>query len=131
MPKLFAVVHAPGSDPELDRTLTPYVGHVCLGRIGQWGAYLISGTGPQLTAIDALAQVFSICAVTEGGAVRWAELDGVIPAATRTKLNNWKTANAPAWPNIPVGATYRTVVDFIAKRMNASFDVATHDVSET
>lgn len=105
-----------------------YSGHVLCGQVGTWGAYLFSGTAAQLLAINALPNVYGICAVTESGNVRWAELDGVIPAAVRTKINDWLSTRS--LPTIPAGWTYRQVVMAIYRRMNERFDLATHDVMD-
>ena len=130
MPKLLCIVNMNGSDPDLDRTVTPYIGHVHIGNLNHnFGAYMVSGTGPQLVAVNALPQVVGIVAVTESGSVRWAELDGVIAAGVRTKLNNWLTARG--YPNIPSGWTYRRVIREVFQRLNDKFEFDSFDVAET
>lgn len=90
----------------------------------------MSGTAPQLATIAALARVIGIVTVTEGGTVRWGELDGTIAAGVRTKLNNFLTARGKA--NVPAGWTYRQVVVAVFQALNARFDLTTftHDVTE-
>lgn len=123
MPHLFGICRMVGGDPDLDRTVTPFHGFVHCASIGNFGAYLFSGTGAQLTALAALpvAQFVPIVAITKSGDVRWAELDGVITTAIRNKLNTWLTARS--LPNIPVGWTYKQVVVAIFKRLHANFDL--------
>ena len=128
--KLFALIQMQGGEPQLSRETTPYPGHVHVPAtiLGAWGAYMVSGTGAQLTAINALPQVVGIVAVTESGSVRWAELDGVIAAGVRTKLNNWLTARG--YPNILSGWTYRRVIREVFQRLNDKFEFDSFDVAE-
>lgn len=131
MPKMFCLINMNGgSDPQLDRSITPYHGSNHIGNINrQWGAYLVSGTGPELVAIDALPQVVGIVAITEGGSVKWAELDGVIAAGVRTKLNNWLTARG--YPNIPASWTNRRAIREVFQRLNPLFDFDLFDIEES
>lgn len=118
-----------GSDLQLSREDTPYTGHVHIGNLNhQWGAYMVSGTGAQLMAINALPKVIGIVAVTEDGGVRWAELDGVIATGVRTKINTWLSNRD--YPNIPVGWTYRRIVREVFQRLNNKFDFDWFDVTE-
>jgi len=129
MPKLFTLIRMAGSDPELSREVTPYIGHVHIGDLNQqWGVYMVSGTGAQLVAINALPQVVGIVAVTESGGVKWGELDSVIASAIRTKLNTW-LANR-GYPIIPTSWTNRQVVQAVFKRLNGKFDFDLFDVTE-
>ncbi len=124
--KAFAIVSMTGGVPDIDPTVTPYYGY-CLGaHIPDWGLYLFSGTQAQLLAINALPSVTGICMVTQDG-VKWAELDGVIAAGVRTRLNTWLAARG--YPTIPVGVTYRRVILEIYKRVNDRFDLGTFDVA--
>jgi len=118
-----------GSDPQVSREDTPYHGHVHIGNINhEVGAYIFSGTAAQLAAINSLPGIVGLVAVTENGAVRWAELDNVIGAAVRTKLNNWLTARG--YPNIPAGWIYRRVVREVFQRLNAQFEFDLFEVAE-
>jgi hypothetical protein len=81
-----------------------------------------------LLAIDKLPNVIGICAVTESGDVKWAELDANIALAGRTKLNTWLTARG--YPTIPAGWTNRKVLVEVAKRMDAKFDLGFFDVAD-
>ena len=105
-----------------------YHGFVRLARVGDWAVYLVSGTGAQLLAIDALPNVIGICAVTESGTVKWAELDANMALAVRTKLSAWLTARG--YPTIPTGWTNRKVLVEVAKRMDAKFDLGFFDVAD-
>jgi hypothetical protein len=123
MPHLFGLCRIEGGDPLIDRRVTPFYGAVHDATVGNWAAYLFSGTGAELTALAALpvAQFVPIVAVTKSGDVRWAELDGVITTAVRNKLNTWLTNRS--LPNIPTGWTYKQVVIGIFKRLHANFDL--------
>jgi hypothetical protein len=73
--KFFCLTRVVGGTPDIGQIGTDYTGHVQVDSVGSWGAYLISGSGAQLTAINALPQVIGICSVTENGVrvgrVRW------------------------------------------------------------
>jgi hypothetical protein len=127
MPKLFAICRMSGGLPDIDVTVTPVKGWVLCDQVGNQGAYLFSGTAAQLAALNALSQVLGIIAVTQNGA-RWAELDGVISSAVRTKLNTWLTARG--YPNIPADWTYRQVILAVYKRLNNHFDLSNFDIEE-
>lgn len=126
--KAFCIVRMVGGNPDIDFGTTPYTGYVHCASLGGFGAYLFSGTKAQLIALDALPQVVGIVAVTEAGDVRWAELDGVIAEAIRTKLNTWLTNHD--LPTIPEGWTYRQVVVAAYKRFNDRFDLDGFDVKD-
>jgi hypothetical protein len=129
MPKLFCLIQCQDSDPDLDRAATPFRAVLCCGRLNRnWGAYLVSGTGPQLAAVNALPHVYGIVVVTESGDERWVELDGTIAPAVRTRLNTWLTNRGH--PNIPAGWTYRQVLNVVYKRMNARFELDAFDVAD-
>jgi len=128
MPKLFAIVPIDGAFPAIDRSVTPYNGYILADQVGNYGAYLFSGTGAQLIALNALPNVVGIVAVTQNGDVRWAELDGTITPAVRTKLNTWLTNRG--YPSIPAGWTNRQVVDAVFKRINPNFDLDNFDIAE-
>ena len=124
--KLFCIVGMRGGDPNINQL--PHCGYTHAASVGNWGTYLFSGTAEQLTAINALPNVFGIVAVTQSGAVRWAELDGTISAAVRSRLNTWLTARS--YPTIPAGWTYRRVILAIFNRLNDKFDLNSFDVME-
>lgn len=120
--KAFALARMAGGQPDIDPTVTPYHGYVLCDRIGNtgWGAYLFSGTGPQLVALDAHPQVVGIAAVTQ--------LDDQVGSAVRTKINSWLSNRGQ--PTIPAGWSNRRVVREIYKRANARFDLNNFDVAE-
>jgi hypothetical protein len=112
--------------PAFDRETYPYHGHAHCASLGEWGAYLISGTRPQLTAINALPEVVGICLISKGE--DWAEIESLITAATRTKINNWLTARD--LQPIPSGWTNRRVVVEIFKRLHNQFDLNNFWIAE-
>ena len=127
--KAFALCTQVGGMPILGDPPLPCTGWVQCGTIGQFGGYLFSGTAAQLIAINALANVIGLVAMTETGDVRWAELDGNLPAALRTRLNTFLTARG--WPTIPTGWTYRQTVVEIFKRLNDRWDLSSHNILDS
>jgi hypothetical protein len=128
MAKMFALCQMSGGSPAVDFSATPIRGYVLCDQVASWGAYLFSGTGAQLTALAAVPEVVPIVAVTENGGTKWAELDGTIAPAVRTKLNTWLTNRG--YPNIPAGWTYRRVVREIYERINPHFSLDNFDVAD-
>jgi hypothetical protein len=126
--KAFAIIRMSGGSPDIEEL--PIHGYVLAFHTPNynWGGYLLSGTGPQLNALNSLPQVFGIVAVTEDGDVRWAELEGACPAAVRDRLNTWLTNRG--YPNIPSGWTYRRVIREIFQRVNEHFDLDAIDVAD-
>ncbi len=110
--------------PDINQGITPYRGYVFCDKIGNWGAYLISGTVTQLTAIIALSEVVGIVTVTDGRS----ELNNIIVPNIRTKLNNKLTELGK--PNIPDGWTYRKIVKEVFKRFNSHFNLDIFDVKD-
>lgn len=123
--KLFTIASMKGGEPNINRL--PHCGYVHAASVGNWGAYLFSGTAAQLQAINALSQVYGIVAVTESGGVKWAELENVISSSVRLKLQTWLNDRGISY-TIPVSATYRQVVVAIYKRLNNRFGLAVFDV---
>ena len=124
----FAICRMAGGLPDINFEMTPVHGYTLGGVVGNFGAYLFSGTAAQLTALNALPQVLGICALTMTGDVRWAELDKKIAAAVRTKLNIWLSAHG--YPTIPTGWSNRDVVKAIYQRMNNRFDLGSIAVDD-
>ncbi len=124
--KLFCIANQSSGIPAISNL--PFAGWLQCGAVANWAAYLFSGKAAQLTAINALSDVYGIVAVTETGNVKWAELDEVISSTARNRLNTWLTNRG--YPNIPAGWTFRRVIEAIFKRLNARFDLSTHDVME-
>ncbi len=135
MAKRFAISTQVGGAPVIntsDSSTLPYTpcrGWVQCGTIGQYGGYLFSGTASQLQAINALSNVYGLCAMTDTGTVCWAELDGTVTTAFRNKANLWLTARG--WPTIPAGATWRQVVLAVFKRLNNLWSLSSHDILDS
>ncbi len=130
MPKMYAITQMQGGAPDTG-ALQPgidFKGYLHCGTLGQFGAYLYSGTPSQLAALDALPSVVALAVMTEAGNVKWAELDTVITPAQRTRLNTWLTARGLT--NIPAGRTYRQVVLTIWDRFFSGFDINQNDIPE-
>lgn len=100
---------------------TGWRGFVYVGTLpGAYAVYIITGTGPQLTAIDAHANTIGGLLVT--GSERWAELDVAIPTALRTKINTYRTAQGLS--TIPASTTLLQVLRFAANHYDyGNFDV--------
>jgi len=108
-----------GGGADIDMEATPYTTYVLAAQIGNsWGCYMFVATAAQLTAINALPNVYGICTV--------ANLDNVIAVAVRNKVNTW--LDARGFPTIPAGWTYRKVVNAIFKRINEKFDIDKLDI---
>jgi len=130
--KAFALIKAiEGGGPDIDFEATPLSGgynRISGPLVAGYGAYLLSGKPAELLAIDKAPGVVGICAVTESGNVKWAELDGTITPAIRTKLNTWLSNRG--YPTIPAGRTYRQVVMAVFRRLNDKFDLDAFDVAD-
>lgn len=126
--KAFAIAQMVNGKPNVNFTATPCYGYALAANLpGKWGLYLFSGTAAQLTAINALASVVGLVAMTETG-IKWVELDNTVTTAIRTKLNNWLTARG--YPNIPAGWTFRRIVQEIYARMGQKFDLDGVDIAD-
>jgi len=126
--KAFAIIQMTGGAPDIGEL--SYHGYVLCAQIGQnWGAYIFSGTAGELTAINALPQVYGICSLAGGRPHLAPELDNVIPPGVRTRLNTWLTARG--YPTIPAGWTYRQVVLAIFRRMNGIFELEGNDIADS
>lgn len=120
MPWLFAICRMNGGLPDINTAITPVKGWAHCDTIGNQGAYLFSGTGAQLIALNALPQVVGLVAMTDSG-IKWAELDGVISVAVRNKINTWLSARG--LQTIPAGWTYKRTLLEIYRRFNERFDI--------
>lgn len=121
MPKLFALTQMLNGLPDTAplQQGRDYGGHVHVDSLGGFGAYLFSGTGAQLTALNALPSVVGLVVVTETGA-HWPELDNPVAAGIRTAINTWLTNHGQA--NIGAGLTYRAFINILYRKFNATFD---------
>lgn len=129
----YTIIEISGGAPNVNFLNTPINGYVlAAGPFGNYGLYLVSGTGAQLTALNALSNVWGLVAMDDSGDVRWSQLDNVIAAGVRTKLNQF--ASARGWPNVPAGWTYRQVLTWLVnkfKRDNDDWDLNKTWVSDT
>ena len=101
-----------------------YSGFVYVGPlVANYAIYVITATGPQLTAIQAEANCIAGVLITDAG-VRWPEMSQPVPAGIRTKINTWRAANSLA--PIGTGVTLLQVAKFA--RANFTGDGATYDV---
>jgi hypothetical protein len=110
MARAFAIIRMSGGEPDIDGL--PVRGYCLAAQAGDQGMYLVTGTAAQLTAVDGLPQVYGLCAI--------GDLDNVISAAKRTRINSWLTARS--LPTIPAGWSYKQVIIAIYKRANAAYD---------
>ena len=125
MPHMLAIVDMQNGLPVIGATPANYA---LIWQAGNFGLYLFGGTAAQLTALNALATVRGLAAMTDNGVVKWGELDNVITSAHRTKLNIWLTARG--YPTIPADWTYRQVVRALIRRLR-SFGEDTDDFSDS
>ena len=129
--RAFALIRMTDGVPDLDPEATPYHGFVLCDRIPgtNWGAYLISGTGAQLLALDALPQCLGILAFTRSDERHWGpDMDNILPSAVRNKINSWLTPNGQ--PAIPIGWTYRRFIQALFRRLNPNFRLDAFDIAE-
>jgi len=106
--KAFLVTRMIGGVPDFSGL--PHTGNVLCAKTPttlQYGIYIVTGTAAQVTAINALAQVVPLCAITHPDFDNWPEMEGVINATVRTQLNTWLTKYS--LPNIPANWIYRQV----------------------
>ena len=106
--KAFLVSRMVGGVPDFSDL--PHTGNVLCAKTlttPQYGIYIVTGTAAQITAINALAQVVPLCAITHPDFDNWPEMDGVINSTVRTQLNTWLTKYS--LPNIPSNWIYRQV----------------------
>jgi hypothetical protein len=101
----------------------PYSGFVYVGPLpGNYAVYVITGTGAQLTAIQADANCVAGALITEDG-VKWPEMNQPVPAGIRTKINTYR-ANQGLAP-IGAGVTLKQVAQAAAAHFDGAgnFDV--------
>jgi hypothetical protein len=110
MARAFAIIRMSGGEPDIDGL--PVRGYCLAAQYEGQGMYLVTGTAAQLAAVDALPQVYGLCALQD--------IDNVISAAKRTRINSWLTARS--LPTIPAGWSYKQVIIAIYKRANAAYD---------
>lgn len=124
MPKMFCLIQMNNGVPDTSplQQGVDYSGHVHISSLGGFGAYIISGTGPQLAALNALPSVVGIIAVTET-ATRWPELDGTVSVAVRNAVNTWLTNHGQA--TVGAGLTYRQLVNALYRKFSVNFDADT------
>jgi hypothetical protein len=72
--------------------------------------------------------VYGICTFSGGKPELAPELNNVVTAAVRTKLNTWLTARG--YSTIPAGWTYRQIVLVVFQRVNGIFDLAKNNIED-
>jgi len=127
--KAFAFIRMEGGSPQIDQTVTPYYGFAFVGRIGVWGAYIISGTRAQLLALNALPEVVGVCFVSNGDTERWPELNDTINPAARTKINTF-LINRGFDFQIPVEWTNKQVLLKTFRYFNVDYTLHGTDICE-
>jgi hypothetical protein len=125
--KMFCIVRKTSSDPDLDRTVTPYTGHVYIGEIAGFGGYIVSGTQAQLTAINALPNVCGLAYISDPKFNSWTELNDVINSTARTQLNVWLTKYSLS--NIAADWTCQRVISMLIQLYKTSSPALTDVVS--
>lgn len=118
MARAYCLMKMSSGTPSVDFTETPIRGYVLCDQFKSWGAYMVSGTAAQLTALNSASNVIGICAVTA--------LNNTIAAGVRSALN----AKLDEWgyPNIPAGWSYRQVLAAVYKRLNGNWRIDNFDV---
>lgn len=117
-----AVIKQEGGLPVISQANPPYTNWVSMGDLpDSFGLYLVSDTAARLVAADSISGVYGICAISQTGDIKWTELDSVITAAARTKINSFLSARG--YPTIPAGWTNKQVVKAILTRINDKFDI--------
>ncbi len=130
MIKAFVLMRMIGGQPNIDFKETPIHGraHIPTNLPGDWGAFLVSGSGAQLLDLQDLSNVIGIVAVTEDENTHWGELDGLVDSGIMIKLNNWIGNNHPSWPRVKAVHTYRKIIKELFSRLNINFKLSTIDV---
>jgi len=131
MAKAFFLIRVAGGQPDIPDTILGagpinYVLCDVRGDSPPVGAYLMSATGAQLVAIDALPYALGIVGVTDNG-VKWPELDGSAAQAVINKINTWLT-NQGINKQIPSGWTYDRLVRELFQWFNEHFNLRNFDV---
>jgi hypothetical protein len=87
--KAFMVVKMSGGVPDFSN-LT-YSGRVLCAKTPDqaWGIYIVTGTPAQITAINALSQVYALCTVKDDDIFSWSEMTIVLSTTVRNQLNTW------------------------------------------
>ncbi len=108
-------------EPPVDTVVDEYIGgYAYIGKVGNWGAYLVYGTPTMLQELDALPGVVGIATKKQ--------LDQNVKAAVRNKLNTWLTNHNK--PTIPAGWTNRRLVKKIMKHFFPNYNLRSVDVGD-
>ena len=96
--------------------------------IGDWDIAIITGTAPELAAINQVPDVtqVAIWLNTDEGNNRQAMLDRPLPGNVRTQLNQWLQEQGQE--AIPAGRSGREASMTIGRLLNDWFDVDNFDV---
>lgn len=95
-------------------------GWAFIGNVGEWGAYLVHGTGAMLLDLNTQPGVTGICTKNQ--------LNQTVKAAVRTKLNTWLTNNS--YPTFPADWTNRRLIKAIFKHFFPDYDLRSVDVGQ-
>ena len=131
MAKAFALMRMNDGRPDLPPAAQGRVNWVLCDRIPDtgWAAYLVAATKAVLQGLDEQWDGFiGIVAVTEGGDVRWGELENPCADVVRARLNTYLTNHG--YPTIPEQWTNRQVVREIYERANDRFDFRGIDIMD-
>ena len=134
MAKAFLLIRALNGQPDIPAAILAagpinYVLCDIKGTTPPLGAYLMSATGAQLIALDALPYCLGIVAVTENGGIRWGELVGETAQEVIDRLNTWLTVN-DFDVQIPDGWTYDRLVRRVFEFFNDRFDLRNFDIMD-
>ena len=84
---MYAIAKMSNGMPDLGGL--PYYGFVHIGRVGDWGAYLFSGTPAQLSAIAAAEGVIVLAERTDTEGEQWTERVQDMLCVRAVKVNEW------------------------------------------
>lgn len=93
-------------------------GFAFIGNVGQWGAYLVHGTGAMLLELNSQPGVTGICTKSQ--------LNDIVRTSVRTTLNAWLSNNG--YPTFPAGWTNRRLIKAIFGHFFPGYDLRSVDV---
>jgi len=114
----FGIIERSGGKPNVDFVTNPVEGYLYCGYRGSYGAYMVSGTGVQLSTVAGLANVYPIGVVQRDSQEE--DLDKAITEARRAKLN--ALLESFSLPTIPEGTTVRQVIRAVFRRFHDTWE---------